>query len=245
MSRRTGQTRFASPSCDTEPMPSRATSGPRWALLAETALVTTVVVVAILLMQRLGSGRGVWLIGPCALLAGALLPTMIRRDAFARILPERSRIRGTVLILLATAGVAFPATLAVLWAMKMLAVPIPLRPTPGANQSWPAWLAYQLLYVAVGEECFFRGYVQLNVSSWAQSVTRIRREVVNLIVIVLSAAVFAAAHVAVQGRIVSAVTFVPGLVLAWLFVRTKSLAAPIAFHGLANAVYYLSALALG
>jgi membrane protease YdiL (CAAX protease family) len=37
------------------------------------------------------------------------------------------------------------------------------------------------------------------------------------------------------------VTFLPGLVLAWLFIRTRALLAPILFHGLANVSYGLFA----
>jgi len=43
---------------------------------------------------------------------------------------------------------------------------------------------------------------------------------------------------------VSAVTFLPGLILGWLFIRTGSLLAPILFHGLANTFYCMLAMAL-
>ena len=54
------------------------------------------------------------------------------------------------------------------------------------------------------------------------------------------AACFVAAHVIIQGQIVSVLTFLPGLVLGWLFIRTKSLLAPILFHGLANVCYVVT-----
>jgi len=38
-------------------------------------------------------------------------------------------------------------------------------------------------------------------------------------------------------------TFLPGRVLGWLFIRTKSLLAPVLFHGLANTCYCLMAAA--
>jgi membrane protease YdiL (CAAX protease family) len=40
------------------------------------------------------------------------------------------------------------------------------------------------------------------------------------------------------------ITFLPGLIFGWLLVKTKSLLAPVLFHGLANAVYGLIAAAL-
>ena len=65
-----------------------------------------------------------------------------------------------------------------------------------------------------------------------------------MIAIVVSATCFALAHVIVQGRMVCLLTFFPGLLLAWLFVRTRTLLAPILFHGLANIAYGLMALSL-
>jgi len=62
--------------------------------------------------------------------------------------------------------------------------------------------------------------------------------------VVVSAGCFALAHTAVQGQITSLITFLPGLVLAWLFLRTQSLLAPILFHGLANVSYGIIALIL-
>ncbi|MCH8119844.1 MAG: CPBP family intramembrane metalloprotease [Planctomycetes bacterium] len=59
--------------------------------------------------------------------------------------------------------------------------------------------------------------------------------------IVLSAACFAVAHIIVWGQIISVLTFLPGLICGWLFIRTRSLLAPILFHGLANTCYLLMA----
>jgi membrane protease YdiL (CAAX protease family) len=64
------------------------------------------------------------------------------------------------------------------------------------------------------------------------------------IAIFVSAGCFALAHVVVQGQITAALTFVPGVILAWLFLRTGSLLAPILFHGVANVSYAVIALTL-
>jgi membrane protease YdiL (CAAX protease family) len=112
------------------------------------------------------------------------------------------------------------------------------------DQRWFGWLFYQFMYVSVAEEVFFRGYLQGNILRLANIAGQgpvARREMVS---IVLSAACFALAHAAVQGGIASVLTFVPGLILGWLFVRTKSLLAPILFHGLANISYCLMASAV-
>ncbi len=143
-----------------------------------------------------------------------------------------------------------------------LNLPLPLRPIIPERQGWLAWLLYQFLYVAVAEEVFFRGYVQANLmrvvgtpcgvqpvgSGWGEFIgAHPRRRICHpkaMIPIVVSAGCFALAHVVVQGQITSLLTFLPGLVLAWLFFRTGTLLAPILFHGLANVSYALMGLAL-
>ena len=90
------------------------------------------------------------------------------------------------------------------------------------------------MYAALAEEVFFRGYLQSNVLRLTNPVMDEPRLLQQWLSIVISAVCFALSHVIVQGQIVSALTFLPGLVLGWLFIRTKSLLAPILFHGLAN-----------
>ena len=97
------------------------------------------------------------------------------------------------------------------------------------------------MYVAVAEEVFFRGFLQGNILRLMNTVMTRRHSLQRWISIVISAACFAAAHMIVQGQIISVLTFLPGLVLGWLFIRTKSLLAPILFHGLANMSYYVMA----
>ena len=120
---------------------------------------------------------------------------------------------------------------------------MPLQPVLAKNQSIIAWLLYQFLYVAVAEEIFFRGYVQNNILNLLTAQNISQKLSRNWLSIILSAAVFAVAHVIVLGRFISVVTFFPGLLLGWLFIRTKSLIAPILFHALAN-VSYLAMAAL-
>jgi len=84
---------------------------------------------------------------------------------------------------------------------------------------------------------FFRGYVQSNVLRLACPAIVRRPRLKEWASIGISAVCFAVAHVVIQGQIVSFLTFLPGLVLGWLFIRTKSLLAPILFHGLANVCY--------
>jgi membrane protease YdiL (CAAX protease family) len=100
------------------------------------------------------------------------------------------------------------------------------------------------MYVGVAEEVFFRGYVQNNILRSTSTITQQRRRLLQWISIIISAGCFAAAHIIVQGKIISVLIFLPGLVLGWLFIRTRSLLAPILFHGLANTYYFCVAAVL-
>jgi membrane protease YdiL (CAAX protease family) len=100
------------------------------------------------------------------------------------------------------------------------------------------------MYVAVAEEVFFRGYVQSNVLRLLNKTKSEQLEQPQWTSVVISAACFATAHIIIQGQMISALIFLPGLILGWLFIRTKSLLAPILFHGLANVYYCLVAAVL-
>jgi membrane protease YdiL (CAAX protease family) len=95
------------------------------------------------------------------------------------------------------------------------------------------------MYVAMAEEVFFRGYVQSNILRLAGPLIGGRTRLAEWASIAISAVCFAVAHVIVQGQLVSVLTFLPGLILGWLFIRTGSLLAPILFHGLANVCYVM------
>ncbi|MHC4744416.1 MAG: CPBP family intramembrane glutamic endopeptidase [Planctomycetota bacterium] len=212
-------------------------------LIIETVLVISAVTFAIRLLARTEMYGTLWLLIPTVLVAAALLPPIIRKDQFAEIGRSRKRVEQAFRLLVPICLAAFGATFAGLWLLKLWGFEPPLRASPPAQGQLLWWLLYQFLYVAVAEEVFFRGYVQSNITRLAAKMkcsTRMR----NCIIIVLCAACFAAAHIIVQGRIASALTFLPGLILAYIFVRTKSLLAPIIFHGLANTFYCFAAAAL-
>ncbi|MDH7599261.1 MAG: CPBP family intramembrane metalloprotease [Sedimentisphaerales bacterium] len=103
-----------------------------------------------------------------------------------------------------------------------------------AHQGRPAgvlaWLAWQSLAVAPSEEWFFRGYVQSLLAD------RCKRA----LAIIGSAALFGVSHLIVQGQFPALLTFLPGLVLGWLYAQTGTLLAPIVFHCLANLCWVLA-----
>jgi membrane protease YdiL (CAAX protease family) len=210
-------------------------------LAVETTVVTvgTLAVIRFLNVQHISDLT--WLAIPCLLVTAALLPTWLRNDAFAPVAPDRKQTAGSLVAVGYASICTFPAVFFGLWLITRLGWPIPLGAAVGQD-NWLAWLIYQFLYVAVAEEMFFRGYLQVNVMRLLSHIRLGPHQIGLLAGAAVSAGGFAAAHFAVQGQVVSLLTFLPGLVLAWLFIRTQSLLAPILFHGLANIAYSLMTL---
>jgi len=213
-------------------------------LLTETTFVTIAAILAIRLLAASFISNAAWLVSPGILVATALIPTAIRRAEFPKISLNIKQICPTLLVVCRTCVVVFSALFAGLWLLKSIGLGLPLQALQPKEQGWVSWLFYQFMYVAVAEEVFFRGYVQNNILKLTNPGKGSQCRLWKWLSIVLSAACFAAAHIIVQGRVILVLTFLPGLVLGWLFIRTRSLLAPILFHGLANTCYCVMAAAL-
>ncbi|UCE48379.1 MAG: CPBP family intramembrane metalloprotease, partial [Phycisphaerales bacterium] len=174
------------------------------------------------------------------LVIAAFLPTKMRHRRFADFGFNRIQIPTTLVVLGGTCIAVFPIAFCGLWVLKSYNIALPLPSALPREPGWVGWLFYQFMYVAVAEEVFFRGYLQSNILRLAQPLIEQRLRLKQWVSIVLSAVCFAIVHVIVQGRFTAALTFLPGLVLGWLFIRTRSLLAPILFHGLANVCYVLT-----
>lgn len=207
-------------------------------LLIETALVTATAIVVLRLLLTSSSFGSAWYVGPAVLLAAGLIPTLIKRGEFVGIGLGSEQVRRSLILVAGVCIFIFPALAAGLWLLKLCGMQLPLRPVLPREQGLAQWLLYQFLYVAVAEEVFFRGYVQRNCLRLVNSFEGRPGMLLKFTSIIISAACFALAHAIVQGQIVSLLTFLPGLILGWIFIRTGSLLAPILFHGLAN-VWYL------
>ncbi len=236
-------------------------------LLIETIFVTIAAILAIAAFNGNPSLSGAgWFITPGTLVAAAIIPTAIKKRRFAKIGFNIKQIRYSLSVLGWTCIFVFPAIFFGCSLLRSCGLNLPLRPVLPEGQNLAYWIFYQFMYVAVAEEVFFRGYVQGNILRLIRTVEseqyrlqqsptlQSRRRSIAMatgrygdgmwISILLSAACFAAAHIIVQGQIISVWTFLPGLILGWLFIRTKSLLAPILFHGLANICYFMIAIVL-
>jgi membrane protease YdiL (CAAX protease family) len=213
-------------------------------LFVETVGVMFAVILAVKILATSSVSAFGWFITPGILVAASLIPTAFRGGR----LPDIGFSNGQIKFALGVFGrvclVILPSVFVGLWLLRLCSFELPLRLVSPQNHNWVCWVLYQFMYVAVAEEVFFRGYIQNNILILASSIGCNRHKLQNWISIVLSAACFAVAHIIVQGQITLVLTFLPGLVLGWLFVRTRSLLAPILFHGLANTCYCLIAAAL-
>lgn len=245
MSQSLGQHKTVNPysACEHEPASSVPvlSERPLWVVM-ETIFVGAGTLTAIKAAMTIKhEGPFLWLLVPAILIAGALIPTWIGRRAFPRIGYDRNGIRVTVITVGCTCICVLPMVVLGLWLLQSWRLPIPLRPVIEGPQQWLAWSLYQCLYVAVSEEVFFRGYIQANAVRALARLRWLPRPARPWSAVLISAACFAVAHVVVQGQIISAVTFLPGVLLAWLFLRTRTLLAPVVFHGVANVSYGIMA----
>ena len=213
-------------------------------LFIETLLVTIAAILAIVAFNNGFLSGAAWFTTPGILIAAAIIPTAIKRRKFAKIGFSSSRIWHSLTLIGWTCVVVLPSVFLACWVLRSYGSDLPMQPMLPAGQGWICWLFYQFMYVAVAEEVFFRGYVQDNILRSTSAVIGARRTLQCWVSIVVSAAFFAVAHMIIQGQIISVLTFLPGLILGWLFVRARSLLAPILFHGIANACYFMVAAAL-
>ena len=209
-------------------------------LLIETTIVTTAAILAMRVFGASSIFKPTWFVTPCILIAAALVPTVIKRREFAKIGFDVKHISHSLVIVGWTCIVVFPAMLCGLWLLKYWGLALPLRAAIPPAQGWVCWLLYQFMYIAVAEEVFFRGYVQNNILRLTSTTGGEHHRLQQWASIVTCAAVFAVAHITVQGEMISVLTFLPALISGWLFIRTKSLLAPILFHGLASTCYAIT-----
>ncbi len=203
-------------------------------------MVTIAAVCLIRILNSVLSGYAGLLVVPVILTGAALAPTFIRGDKITAVGLHPQRLRYSLLLLSLTCLAVLPVVWGGLWLLAVIGTKPPMLPSVMGGQ-WLGWVLYQFFYVAFAEEIFFRGYVVSRLLQWRPSLAQQRPRAWHAIIIIISAAVFALAHIILLENILSVLTFFPGLILGWLFIRTRSLVAPILFHALANILYALVA----
>lgn len=212
-------------------------------LLLEMVFVTVATVWLIRFLRSSLNNRGAWLAVPFVLLSAAAVPTLLRKRSLGVIGLRVERLGLILRVLCGTCLVVFPILFCGVFLLKYYKVQLPLCPVVPEGR-WFSWLIYQFLYVAVAEETFFRGYLQSNILRLLTIAVAKNLASLELTSIIISAAVFAISHSVLLGNAMPIITFFPGLIFGWVFVKTRSLLAPILFHGLANVGYGFIAVVL-
>lgn len=215
----------------------------RVSLLLEMVFVTVATIWLIRFLRSSLNNRGAWLAVPFVLLSAAAVPTLLRKRSLGGIGLRVERLGLILRVLCGTCLVVFPVLFCGVFLLKYYKVQLPLCPVVPEGR-WFSWLIYQFLYVAVAEETFFRGYLQSNILRLLTIAVAKNLASLELTSIIISAAVFAISHSVLFGNVIPIITFFPGLIFGWVFVKTKSLLAPILFHGLANVGYGFIAVVL-
>ncbi|MDD9936978.1 MAG: MrtC family glutamic-type intramembrane protease [Myxococcales bacterium] len=103
--------------------------------------------------------------------------------------------------------------------------------------AWPPELASyalsQVLVIALPEEAFFRGYLQTRLAEGRRRVKVLGAEL-SLPVLVLTSALFALIHFAVDPHPARLAVFFPALVFGWLRELRGGIGAAVFFHALSN-----------
>ncbi|OHB77667.1 MAG: hypothetical protein A2Z25_20340 [Planctomycetes bacterium RBG_16_55_9] len=208
-------------------------------LLIETVLVTIAAIGAVKIFSASSVLGPDWQITPVILIVAALFPMWLNKRNFPPLGLNVRRLKDTSFLLGGTWVAVLPLMFCGLWLLRSFGFESFLPPALPIERGWIHWLLYQFICIALAEEVFFRGYLLGNIPKLAKPMIGKWPRRQRWVSIATSAGCFALAHVIIQGRIASALTFLPGLILGWLFIRTEALLAPILFHGSANVCYLL------
>jgi hypothetical protein len=167
---------------------------------------------------------------------GGWIPAFIRREPLEKFGWTLAGLRRSLFSVLLAGAVVFPifyggAYLIIKYNVMGAAGHVSAQPLE--SQTIISAILFQFLYVAIGEEAFFRGYFQTRVSELVDGrmlIKRIRFSIAGL----NSALMFALGHYLIRPEPASLLTFFPGLAFGILREYTSGLIAPVLFHGFCN-----------
>ena len=200
--------------------------------------VTVALVLLIRFLQSNPNDSEAWLTVPFVLLSAAIVPILVRKKSLCDLGLNLERLVLSLRVLCRICLVVLPVFLCGIFLLKYYEIPLPMCPIVPEGR-WLSWLVYQFMYIAVAEEVFFRGYLQSNINYLLTLTIQKNDAFLAMTSVIISAGIFAVFHCVLLGNILAIITFIPGVVFGWLFFKTKSILAPIIFHGLANVSYGL------
>lgn len=198
--------------------------------------MAAILVLGALAVLRYGWLPGAWFVGPWVLIGGALLPTLVGGRGSASLGLRLGSVRRTLRVLPASGMVLLGLGGGTILLFRSLGCHPPLGAS-GPQGDGASWILFQFAYAAFPEELFFRGYLLGHISHLVKTVWAKPPARANHVAVVLSAGVFGLSHIFVFGSPGAFLTFFPGLIFGWVFVKTDSLAGPVFLHGAANIGY--------
>ncbi len=220
-------------------LPVRKFSSIRASLLFETIAIPILIIASIKILVNSGITETNWLAVPVILITAGTVPTLFRKRILKHIGLNFNTYRLSLRLLFWVSIVILPALFFALWLNSSFGLNLPLQPAVPLKGRWIHWIIFQFLYVAFAEEVFFRGFLQSNLMILSRSRFKEQYRSQRYAAVILSSLLFAAAHIVILSSLSGIFTFFPGLIFGWLFLRTRSLFAPVLFHGLANICYCL------
>lgn len=208
---------------------------------AEPAVSLIAVITAIKLTRIIPPMPEIWILTPAILIAAALIPSIIRKQNPVQTILLLSNIKRSLKLLAYTCIIVFPLLFISLLLLKHFPIIEPALPIPPGKGQFTNWVIFQFLYIAVSEEIFFRAYLQTKIlKALNPQLTATADETKKQwIAIIISSSAFTAAHMIIFADPAAILVFLPAMIFGRLFASTKSLIAPILFHGMSNTAFYL------
>lgn len=202
-----------------------------------SCLLVFIIVTTTAAFLRLGKFTQASVLIPALWGLGAVLPLRAGEGRLLTFGLKTPGLQKNILYFLLSSLIVFPLYSAGFWLYIRWGFFLPVT-TPFEGVSIPQWLLYNFLAVALFEELFFRGFIQGRFESFARA--RFQKALaIFWVPVVLSAFLFALAHVAVYWDPLRLAVFFPGIFFGWLRAKTGSLLASILSHGTSNLVSML------
>jgi membrane protease YdiL (CAAX protease family) len=135
--------------------------------------------------------------------------------------------------------ITFPPFFLGYWLYQSLGFTLGLGNRGAIPEGWITLAIYQLLFIALPEEYFYRGYLQSRLNQVFPG--RFRTLRVNFgWALILAALLFALGHFVISFQWWKMNVFFPGLLFGWLREKSGGIIAPTLYHGLCNV--YMAAL---
>ncbi len=134
--------------------------------------------------------------------------------------------------------VTFPPFFLGYWLYQSLGFTLGLGSRGAPPEGWMIVIIYQILFIALPEEYFYRGYLQSRLNQAFPRRFRILKVDFGW-GLILAAFLFALGHFIISFQWWQMNVLFPGLLFGWLRERSGNIVAPTLFHGLCN-VYIIA-----